>query len=221
MEAKEVLEEKKETGYYDFVDLDLETVLVESGMVDQMFYLRDLQRRKFILNTNIEQFNIADIVRHILQINREDAGIPPEDRKPIRIYIASNGGEVDAGFELIDAIECSKTPVHTINMGNQYSMGFLIGLAGHKRFALKNAKYLHHDGSSYIYNSGAKLQDQMKFQERVEDRIKNYVLDHSRLTVEEYEEKFRVEWYMFADEAKEKGFVDSIVGVDCDIDEIV
>lgn len=221
MEDRVLTEEKKERGYYDFVDLDLEAVLIESGMVDQMFYLRDLQRRKFILNTNIDQFNIADIVRHILQINREDAEIPPEERKPILLYIASNGGDVDAGFELIDAIECSKTPVYTINMGYQYSMGFLIGLAGHKRFAMKHAKYLHHDGSSYAYNSGAKLQDQMKFQERVEERIKEYVMSHSRLTAEEYESKFRVEWYMFADEAKEKGFVDYIVGVDCEIDAIV
>ena len=41
------------------------------------------------------------------------------------------------------------------------------------------------------------------------------------MTPEEYDSKFRVEWYMFADEAKEKGFTDYIIGVDCDIDEIV
>lgn len=131
------------------------------------------------------------------------------------------GGDVDAGFELIDAILASKTPVYTINLGYQYSMGFLIGLAGHKRYATQNAKFLMHDGSNLIWNSGTKAQDQMEFQKRVEQRIKQYVIAHSNVTSEEYDSKLRVEWYLFADEAKEKGFCDHILGVDCELDEIV
>ena len=38
---------------------------------------------------------------------------------------------------------------------------------------------------------------------------------------EEYDSKLRVEWYLFADEAKEKGFCDHILGVDCELDDIV
>ena len=131
------------------------------------------------------------------------------------------GGDVDAGFELIDTILASKTPVYTINLGYQYSMGFLIGLAGHKRYAAQNAKFLMHDGSNLIWNSGAKAQDQMEFQKRVEQRIKQYVIARSNVTSEEYDSKLRVEWYLFADEAKEKGFCDHILGVDCELDEIV
>lgn len=66
-----------------------------------------------------------------------------------------------------------------------------------------------------------KAQDQMEFQKRVEQRIKQYVIAHSNVTSEEYDSKLRVEWYLFADEAKEKGFCDHILGVDCDMDEIV
>ena len=33
--------------------------------------------------------------------------------------------------------------------------------------------------------------------------------------------KLRVEWYLFADEAKEKGFVDAVIGEDCDIDDVI
>ena len=78
-----------------------------------------------------------------------------------------------------------------------------------------------HDGSNFVYNSGAKAQDQMRFQGKVEDRIKEYILSHSKLTQEEYDANLRVEWYMFADEAKERGFVDSIIGVDCDMDAVI
>lgn len=212
--------ENNHNGYYD-IEVDIDKLLTSSGMIEEYFYLNDLKQRKLFLNVDIEQFAIADIVKHILQFNKEDKGIAPENRQPIILYITSNGGEVDSGFELIDIIQNSKTPVHTINLGYQYSMGFLIGLAGHKRYATKNAKFLMHDGSNCIYNSGAKAQDQMEFQRKIEERIKQYILFRSNLTNEEYDSKLRVEWYLFANEAKDKGFIDYIIGEDCDIDDVI
>ena len=211
-----------ENGYYYEISIEIDDALLKKceGLYDA-FYLQDLRRRKFFLDDDITQLSINEIVKHILQMNAEDKGVAPEERKPILLYIVSPGGSVDDGFELIDVIKNSKTPVYTINLGYQYSMGFLIGIAGHKRFAVKNAKYLMHDGSHFIYNSSAKVHDQMMFQGKVEDRVRDYVLENSKLSKEEYDSKLRVEWYMFADEAKEKGFVDYIVGEDCDIDEIV
>lgn len=207
-------------GYYD-IEIDTERILSDGGAIDDLFYLQDLRQRKLFLNVDIDQFSVFDIVKHTMQFNKEDYGIEPCKRQPILLYVTSNGGEVDSGFELIDVIQSSKTPVYTINLGYQYSMGFLIGLAGTKRFATKNAKFLMHDGSNFVYNSGAKAQDQMEFQRKVENKIKQYVLSKSRLTSDEYDSKLRVEWYLFADEAKEKGFVDYILGTDCSIDEVI
>lgn len=207
-------------GYYDY-EVEIEKALLEAGMVEEIFYLNDLKQRKLFLNVDVEQVSVSDIVKHIMQYNKEDKGIDPKDRQPILLYVTSNGGEVDSGFELIDIIQNSKTPVYTINLGYQYSMGFLIGLAGHKRFATQNAKFLMHDGSNFVYNSGAKAQDQMEFQKKVEERVKQYILSRSKLTSEEYDSKLRVEWYLFASEAKDKGFVDYIIGEDCDIDEVI
>ena len=210
--------EKK--GYYDF-EFSFEDVINERATVEELFYVKDLQQRKFFLTAEIEQATVGDLVRHIMQLNREDMGIPAEQRRPILLYIASPGGEVDAGFQLIDAILTSKTPVYTVNLGCQYSMAFLIGLSGHKRFASRNAKFLMHDGSNFVYGNSSKVQDRVKFDARVEERVREYVLSRSRITPQEYDSKFRVEWYMFADEAKEKGFTDFIIGVDCDMDAVV
>lgn len=207
-------------GYYD-IEVAFEDAMVENGMIDGLFYLRDLKQRKLFLNEDVSSFSVAEIVKHIMQFNAEDRLIPVKERTPILLYVTSNGGEVDSGFELIDVIQSSKTPVYTINLGYQYSMGFLIGLAGHKRFAMPTAKYLMHDGSNFVFNSGAKAQDQMRFQQRVEGRIKQYILSRSNVTSEEYDSNLRVEWYLFADEAKEKGFVDCIIGIDCELDEII
>lgn len=211
--------QKKEKGYYD-IEFDVEKVLLDGGLVDEVFYLKDLKQRKLFLATDIEQMSIGEIVKHIMQFNAEDREIATENRQPIILYVTSHG-DVDAGFELIDIIQSSKTPVYTVNLGYQYSMGFLIGLAGHKRFATPNAKFLMHDGSNFIYNSGAKAQDQMEFNKKVEERIKQYIMSRSNVTNTEYDNKLRVEWYLFADEAKEKGFVDYILGVDCDIDDVI
>ena len=210
---------RSDDDYYDF-EIDLDKI-IGSGMIDDVFYLKDLRQRKLFLKCDIDQCSVSDIVKHIMQYNKEDQGKPVEERKPILLYVVSNGGVVDAGFELIDVIECSKTPVYTINTGYQYSMGLLIGLAGHKRFATKNAKYLMHDGSNFVWNSGAKAQDQMEFNRKVEERIKQYILSHTKLLEDEYDSKLRVEWYLFADEAKERGFTDYIIGEDVDIDAII
>ncbi len=200
----------------------LEQFLIDTGgSLDELFFVRDFKQRKLFLNSPIKQSTIADIVRHIIQFNCDDKGINPEERKPILLYLTSDGGHVDSGFELIDIIQSSKTPVYTINLGYWYSMGFLIGLAGHKRFGSKNSKILMHDGSTFVYNSGAKAQDQMRFQAKSDERIKNYVLSRSKITSDDYDEQFRSEWYLFADEAKEKGFIDYIIGEDCEIDDIV
>ncbi len=210
----------KTDGYYEF-DLDLDEILNERSALEEVLYVRDMVQRKFFLTTEIEQDSVTDIVRHIMQINKEDSGIDPEKRKPILLYIASVGGEVDSGFELIDVIRTSKTPVYTINLGYAYSMGFLIGLAGHKRFAFPNSKFLHHDGAIGLVNSGNKIRDQMEFQGLVESRIREYVISRTKVTEDEYDEHLRREWYLFADEAKNYGMVDFIIGVDCDLADII
>lgn len=205
------------------LDLDsIRDILInDKYTADELFYLRDLKQRKLFLSDGIDQSSVLSIVRNIMQFNADDKEIPAEERAPIILYLVSEGGEVDSGFELIDVIQSSKTPVYTVNLGYWYSMGFLIGIAGHKRFATKNSKILIHDGSTCVYNSGAKAQDQMRFQAKADERIKNYVLSRSKITSDDYDQQFRSEWYLFANEAKEKGFVDYIIGEDCEIDEVI
>lgn len=201
----------------DIAGKDLSTTL---GL-DEMLLMDDLKRRKLYMCDDIDPLSVQEIVHHILQYNADDKDIPVEDRAPIYLYIMSNGGDLMSGMGLVDVILQSKTPVYTINIGYWYSMALLIGLAGHKRFATQNSSVLLHDGSNFAYGSATKLQDRMQFLSRFEDRCRQYTLDRTNITPEEFDEKARVEWYMFADEAKEKGIIDSIVGIDCTMDEIV
>ena len=67
----------KKSGYYDF-DFCFEEVANDRLTVDELLYVRDVQQRKFFLTTEIAQETVFDIVRHIMQINKEDKGVPYE-----------------------------------------------------------------------------------------------------------------------------------------------
>ena len=77
-------------------------------------YYLDEQERTFWVTTQIDN-SLLDLVKMIVKCNREDKGKPVEDRKPIKVFIDSPGGDVLALWTTIKAIEISKTPVYTIN----------------------------------------------------------------------------------------------------------
>lgn len=198
-----------------------EKELLKSGQIEALLDSFDAEDRRMYLCVEIDETSASMTIQQILYYNKKDEGLPIEERKPIKLLIASPGGDVDMGFGIIDAIKTSKTPVYTINIGTAYSMGFMICLSGHKRYSMPNSRFLIHDGSVFASNSTHKMRDTMEFLNRGSARMRSFVLNHSRVDPAEYDSKARSEWYMFADEAKERGFVDYIVGEDCDIDEII
>lgn len=189
--------------------------------LSDIFYMQEYAKRKQFLTAEINSGSVEDVCKAIMHYNEEDKGVDPAQRKPILLYLDTFGGETTAGFKLIDVIQSSKTPVYVINQCTCYSMGFLIYIVGHKRFASKSATFLMHDGSIQLGDSGSKTRDYMRFNEEVEKRTKDMVLEKTGITAEMYDSKMREEWYMFADEAKELGIVDSIIGVDCELDDVI
>lgn len=159
------------------------------------------------------------LVDDILSYNRQDAKSKAKIRKPIKLYINSPGGELDETFSLISAIEISKTPVYTYNIGNWSSAAFLIGITGHKRYSMPNMRFLMHDGWSGDINSASKVQDKIKFDERFEKTVvKSHILKHGKMTSKQYDALVRVEYYMLPEDALKYGFIDEIVE---DIDHIL
>jgi len=188
----------------------------------EKFEVNDLEERRLFINCGIDETIIDSIVYHILRYNRLDKGLKPEERKPILLYINSPGGSVCDGYGLIDVIQSSITPVYTINQALCASMGFLIFLAGHKRFSMLRSEFLMHDGSTAGWDSTAKMKDRMDFEtNQLEQMTKQYIMSRTTIDNDLYDAKYRVEWYMLPKEAKEHGIVDCIIGVDCSIDEII
>ena len=196
--------------------------------LDQYLRLKDAQDRRLYLYGSIgmvdydvfgEDSVTAWLIEQIMTFNRIDKCTPPHEREPIRLYINSPGGDLVEGTALISAMELSKTPVWTINVGQWCSMAFLIGIAGAKRFSLPNATFLMHDGTSGAFGSTSKVQDQMEFEKRFEKEVvRTHVLKHSTMKSVDYDALARVELYMLPEDAMERGFIDEIV---TDIDDIL
>ena len=178
--------------------------------------------RVIICNDTIDTSCFENVSLKILKFNKEDKLLPVKSRKPIWLFLQSPGGAVVSGFNLIDVIESSSTPVYTVCFANCSSMAFHIFISGNKRYAFKNSVLLNHDGDTTISNSTSKARDTMQFFNTLEDRIKNHVLSHTKMTPEFYDSIYNKEYYMYAnDKGKELGCVDYIIGEDVALNDIL
>lgn len=200
----------------DFEDVQelIEDVLPDPSLLE--FYRR-LKKREILWNDEIDDTTI-DIALYIKKWNEEDRGIAAENRKPIKIFINSDGGSVDTVLHIIDMIHLSKTPVYTIGMGRVYSAGGLLLMAGHKRYIFSHTSCLIHDGSSGAIGSIGKMLDNLEFTKELEKRMKAYILSSTRITEDVYDRNYRRDWFMFSEEMIELGIADEVV---TDIDTIL
>lgn len=194
-----------------------------SYSLEDKFLLEDLENRHLYINSEIDEQIITDVAYHILRFNREDAGKEIKDRKPIRLFINTPGGEVVSGFGLIDTIITSATPVYTINIGECASMGFLIYIAGAKRFSMPHGEFLLHEGVTGGIDSSAKMRDRIEFETgELAQQIKEYVISRTKIDKKTYDKQFRVEWYFLPKKGIELGVVDYIIGEEgCSIEDIL
>lgn len=181
----------------------------------------NLERRILVFNDEVNDAVLENYILYILKWNREDKDIPVDKRKKIMIYFNSCGGDVFSGFSFVDAIEASTTPIVGVAFGLVASMAYHILIACPERIAFNNSVLLQHDGNVNISSSGGKSKDVMKFFDKIDQRGKEHVLKHTKITAEYYDEIYDQEKYMHADEAKELGCIDKIIGVDCSLDEIL
>lgn len=176
--------------------------------------------RILIFNDEVGQSLIEDCIIYILRWNQEDRGLSKEDRKPIMIYINSNGGDSIIAMQLVDIIKASITPIKVVGLSIVASAAFHIFIAGHERVCFDNTIFLMHDGDVTISNSTSKAKDTMKFIEELDSRYKKHVLNATNMTEDFYDDHYDIEFFLFGNKAKEYGIVDKIIGEDCSLDYI-
>ena len=183
------------------------------------FVKEDLANRILLINDQITDLVVDEQTMFILRCNAEDKDIPAEKRRPIIIYINSEGGSSFDGQALIDVVLASKTKVITVGVGMVASMAYLIYLAGHERIAFANTAFLQHEGETGVSGlSASKAKETMAFFDDMEERAKQYILKRTTISEETYDKFYKREWWMYSQDAKANGIVDKIIGEDTDID---
>lgn len=201
--------------FYISVPENLDTMALPDPST--LVFYRDLEERKIWIDDEINECTL-DIVRLIIQWNREDSGKEIKDRKPIKIFFFSVGGEIDVENSLVDIVALSKTPIIGINMGRCMSAAAYIYLACHKRYSLPQATFLFHQGSAEMSGTYLELKAAMESYEEKVLKLVDYMKKYTKYSEEQITQNIVGEWYVSADEALEYGVCDKIID---DVEEIL
>ena len=179
--------EKKEEGGGDFSEKMMETrTIILSGEVD-----KDLAEK---------------VVTQLLLL--EAAG---DD--PIKVFIDSPGGDVDAGFAIFDMMRFVKPNVYTIGMGLVASAGALILLAAPKehRLAFPNSHYLIHQPLSGIRGVATEIEIHAKELEKLRIKLNQLISEETGQKIERVEKDTDRDYWMNAEESITYGLISKII----------
>ena len=88
---------------------------------DLLTYYKDEKDRVLWIEGEIGD-GLFELSKMILRYNMEDKDIPVEERKPIKIFINSPGGDLDSTLAFIGMINISIPIVTTISNSVQYAL---------------------------------------------------------------------------------------------------
>ncbi len=180
----------------------------QNGMtLDDSVFNRLLRERIIFLGSVVDDPIANTICAQLLLLAAEDPG------RDIYLYINSPGGSVSAGMAIYDTMQYVANDVATVAMGLAASMGQFLLCAGTpgKRYALPHARILMHQPSGGIGGTASDIAiqaEQMLYTKRV---MQERIAFHTGQTVEQIERDSDRDRWFTADEAKEYGFVDSVV----------
>ena len=184
-------------------------VIEESPRGERSFdiYSRLLRDRIVMINGEIEPAMASTVVAQLLFLESEN---PNAD---ISLYINSPGGDVSAGWAIMDTMQYIKSPVSTIGMGLVASMGSVLLAAGEKgkRCVLPNTQVMIHQPLAGARGQITDMEIQLtQFQKNKKMLIKQMAEFTGRKEKEVFDAMERDNW-MTPAEAKDFGLIDKVL----------
>ena len=179
---------------------------------DLLEFYKDSENRIFWIDGEIDDTTL-NVVKTIMRINLEDdrLKLSSEERVPIKIFIDTNGGDVQVMWILVNAIKISKTPVHTIVYCTALSAGAHILAAGHKRFAFPGATILVHSGGVGYQGTVEQVESAKKYYDGLGKKANDMLLGDTTISPKDLKKKGASDWYLSAEEALANGMIDKII----------
>ena len=173
-------------------------------------YYAFLNERKLFLEEEVG-FPIMEMIKLIMRWNQEDKNIPVEQRKPITIFIMSDGGYMSFMWAMLDAMLTSKTPIITVNLGVAASAASLIYLAGSKRLMMPTATIIIHEGSTEVAGDANKVMDATRNYNKELAKMKEFILARTSIPPRVLNKKAKDDWYIDATTCLEYGLCHKVV----------
>ena len=165
-----------------------------------------LNSRSLIISGEINQ-ELAEKVATQLLILQEMGD------EPIKLFINSQGGHVEAGDTIHDMIKFIKPRVIIIGTGWVASAGITIYLAADKedRYSLPNTRYMIHQPLGGWQGQATDINIEAKEIVRVRKRINNIISNATGQPLEKVEKDTDRNYWLNAEEAVDYGIVNKII----------
>ncbi|KAG6484534.1 ATP-dependent Clp protease proteolytic subunit 2, mitochondrial-like [Zingiber officinale] len=133
--------------------------------------------------------------------------------KPIHLYINSDGGSVNAGLAIYDAMQDIRSRISTLCMGQACSIGSLLLAAGApgERRALPYSEIMIHQPYCEISGQVGVMTICVKEILKVYDRLNKIYSRHTGQPIQRIEQCMECNMDMSPVEAKEFGLVDEVI----------
>ncbi len=187
--------------------------------------MSNLENNTFWVEGEIESETILPIVKNMLELlnfdNLNQLGLlkTTKTKKPLKIYISSEGGCVTSGFMLIDVMNRMKSEgfiVNTIAMGEVASMASVILANGSKgyRWAFPSSQIMIHEVSNiFVGDTSLNMKGILSEVEKLEV-LNNSLFDslaiNTNKSLEIIREACSFDNKMNAEEALKFGLIDNI-----------
>jgi len=180
-------------------------------VIEYQYFHQLLENRTIIFNSEIGEDIIETFYLPLREFENDGSD------EPITIILNSVGGSVSDGFFLANYLASYKKKINLIVAGYAASMAAVILSAGGKndnitRYCYPSTYVLIHDGYVALSASEAKTaNDIMAFNNKVDEDIRQFILDNTNITPELDDSKARKQWFISAQEAKELNLIDVVM----------
>ncbi len=184
-------------------------VIEESPRGERSFdiFSRLLRDRIVMINGQIEPGMANTVVAQLLFLESENPNAE------ISLYINSPGGDVSAGWAIMDTMQYIKSPVSTIGMGLVASMGSVLLAAGEKgkRFALPNTSIMIHQPLGGFEGQVTDVEIRMKELQRTKKTLIKQMSEFTGRKEKELFDAMERDNWMTPDDAKDFGLIDGVL----------
>ena len=171
-------------------------------------FSRLMMDRIIFLGTGIDD-QIANIITaQLLFLESVDP------KKDIQIYLNSPGGSVYAGLGIYDTMQYIAPDVATICTGMAASMGAVLLCAGAhgKRSALPHSRVMIHQPLGGAQGQASDIEITAREIQKLKKELYDIIANHSGKTFDKVWEDSDRDYWMIAQEAKDYGMVDEVLG---------